>query len=543
MKKKKIKESFLIIVTLLCYTSSCRSNDTDSQITGKNAVIQVNFAKDEYTDFVSNGEQASVRQNTVPGDYSAQKNEIPFGDFILITELKPEISSQRNMMLQAGLNSAAATVIQRAIKFRVVVYNAAGEYDSSYIYSIGANGSVTADSGKQMALDGGKNYTFVVYSYNTNIAPNENLAGSNLNTASVSFSSAQDLMYYSTSMIPSGEANAQNRLNVVLKHMLSSITVIVDSAPTNGYNITNISGATIGKSFGTATINLATGNVTSSGSTNNLAVSFPANPNTSVLQSAPILINNTSGINDGNFNINSITVGPLTQGPVTLLNNLRIQPGVRYSLTVRLVPQDIFIDDTTSVPGQTIKTVRINGKVWMRNNLGDNRTNVDLPPFNQSNYYQFGRSTIVANTGTQPGEIAGWNTSAAANNAWNSGTETIPVKTANDPCPNGYRIPTVRELQSLLDNTVHTQLGTTPPSDSNFDNAMVYTSKRNNAVKLTIPAIGARNGGAGRLNNRGLRSNLWTSTAVDNSTANANTTSGVTIHVKRTGDPVRCVAQ
>jgi len=32
---------------------------------------------------------------------------------------------------------------------------------------------------------------------------------------------------------------------------------------------------------------------------------------------------------------------------------------------------------------------------------------------------------------------------------WNAGTETTPVKTANDPCPAGWRLPTKTELESL----------------------------------------------------------------------------------------------
>ena len=31
----------------------------------------------------------------------------------------------------------------------------------------------------------------------------------------------------------------------------------------------------------------------------------------------------------------------------------------------------------------------------------------------------------------------------------NLGSETVPVKTANDPCPNGWRVPTAEEFQSL----------------------------------------------------------------------------------------------
>src|SRR5574344_2401560 len=35
---------------------------------------------------------------------------------------------------------------------------------------------------------------------------------------------------------------------------------------------------------------------------------------------------------------------------------------------------------------------------------------------------------------------------------WNSGTETVPVRTENDPCPTGWRIPTQTELYALIGN-------------------------------------------------------------------------------------------
>jgi len=35
---------------------------------------------------------------------------------------------------------------------------------------------------------------------------------------------------------------------------------------------------------------------------------------------------------------------------------------------------------------------------------------------------------------------------------WNRGTEATPIKTANDPCPTGWRVPTRKELQSLIES-------------------------------------------------------------------------------------------
>ncbi|PRQ82796.1 hypothetical protein CMT86_19215, partial [Elizabethkingia anophelis] len=35
---------------------------------------------------------------------------------------------------------------------------------------------------------------------------------------------------------------------------------------------------------------------------------------------------------------------------------------------------------------------------------------------------------------------------------WNSGTEAFPVKASKDPCPSGFRIPTAREWQSVINS-------------------------------------------------------------------------------------------
>ena len=38
---------------------------------------------------------------------------------------------------------------------------------------------------------------------------------------------------------------------------------------------------------------------------------------------------------------------------------------------------------------------------------------------------------------------------------WNSGTDAAPVKTANDPCPDGWRVPTRNELEGLLSTIIN----------------------------------------------------------------------------------------
>ena len=75
------------------------------------------------------------------------------------------------------------------------------------------------------------------------------------------------------------------------------------------------------------------------------------------------------------------------------------------------------------------------------------------------------------------------------NNAlWNSGTETVPVKTANDPCPDGWRVPTHNEFSKLALTTNVTTVLTTQNGINGClctDNAPPYNS-------LFIPAADTR---------------------------------------------------
>ncbi|AQX83714.1 fimbrillin family protein [Elizabethkingia bruuniana] len=534
MRKIKLSNALSISLPafLLWFSVSCRSSDTDSKTLNTDQVaINVNLAQDDYEDVVNKNVQASTSQSLTSNNNQMQRQTVPFGGgFDLVAELKPDTSSLKSIA-QAGINPVAATTpIQRAIKFRIVVYNASGQYDSSYMYSVSATGAVTPDSGVPMKLNGGESYTFIAYSYNTNVAPADNLVGSNLSTATISATSTQDIMYYKTTMTPDGNTGVQNYLNVILKHSFSTITVNVDASLTNGYNITNITGATLGKVFPTATIALNSGTVTSSGTATTIAVPFPANPNSNnVTATSAVIINNANNTNDGTFNIASLTIGPLT-GTNVAFNNLIIQPGARYNMTIKLIPQDSFFDDTTSLPGTTFKVARINGKVWMRYNLGVDpltNPNPDLTaPSNTGlfgNYYQWGVITPAALGNAEPGPIIPWNTSIVpAANAWNSGTETAPVKViTNDPCPANFRVPTTTEFQDLVSSTVQTNTNDTSwdnGSTTNYASVKVFTSKRDKNVILSFPAAGYRINTDGTLNtaagiSRGNIGIYWTSSA------------------------------
>jgi len=72
---------------------------------------------------------------------------------------------------------------------------------------------------------------------------------------------------------------------------------------------------------------------------------------------------------------------------------------------------------------------------------------------------------------------------------WNSGTETTPVKTVNDPCPAGWRVPTKTELKSL-ENSV---------SEIGKLNGIFGRYYGDGTEKLFLPAAGYRGENTGTL--------------------------------------------
>jgi hypothetical protein len=130
--------------------------------------------------------------------------------------------------------------------------------------------------------------------------------------------------------------------------------------------------------------------------------------------------------------------------------------------------------------------VKINGKIWMRNVLGDNRINPEIGPF-EYNYYQFGNPNAVANANNMPSSLPNWDLDMfQPANVWNLGTESNPIKNyQKDPCPRGYRVPTATEYQALIDATTQSSI-----YDYSGSTASLLTSKKDNPVKLIFPGKG-----------------------------------------------------
>ncbi|MDV3721082.1 hypothetical protein CMU38_17820, partial [Elizabethkingia anophelis] len=375
MINNKVRLGYLLILISI-FIFSCRSSDTENSLVKGTAVVNVNLQGESFEDGGDSSAQAVIGKDNF-GSLNAssiQRREVSLNkDFDLIAELSPvKISASSGSQASIKNNLMAATettMLGNSVKYKVVVYKSSGEYVTERDYIHGQEASTSV-----LNLDGDSNYTFIVYSVNsTTILPSvtfSDISNKTLSTSSLSgITGDNDFMYYRKDMQVSG--NGPNYLNAILTHKLSLITSTIDASAT-GYNITAVD-SNFDSHFPTYNVDLSSGLVSRTGTVGNAAVIFPV-LGTSVVVSQPTLINGSTTI--GKFIISSMTIGPYTQSvPRDALTGLKITPGVKYNLKLTIVPTDIYLNFS----GQS--AVRINGKIWMRYNLGaDMTSNPDQDP-------------------------------------------------------------------------------------------------------------------------------------------------------------------
>lgn len=163
--------------------------------------------------------------------------------------------------------------------------------------------------------------------------------------------------------------------------------------------------------------------------------------------------------------------------------------------------------------------------------------------------YQWGRSTPAVTQSqdqANPGAM-GLNTSYAPDGSWQNG-----VKTGNDPCPNGYRVPSRQEWDGVVTYNSITKLGTWVNSATNYSSALKFGNS------LVLVSVGHRSAinsfavvnrgvyglywGAGEQYPTGNNGDRLVITGIPDaySSSGAYTTNGV---IRSTAIAVRCIAQ
>lgn len=244
----------------------------------------------------------------------------------------------------------------------------------------------------------------------------------------------------------------------------------------------------------------------------------------------------------GGFLVFNITGTPLVTGIATFNINFA---GKACILNIQVHPKTSFDD---------VVNISVDGKIrqMMTRNLGANPTlDPDVPTQAiMGDYFQWGKKSAVATPYTPPAAIPGWSTERAADKAWNSGTEAVPLKTINDPCPSGFRVPTKSEWvafkQASSTNNIGTWSTTKYDGVSNFSAAKKFI---NNGNIITLPTAGRHASGTGALDSRAYGASYWSSTEFSATNSyNLTFSEGATIYPdydfnKAVGMSVRCISE
>jgi uncharacterized protein (TIGR02145 family) len=138
------------------------------------------------------------------------------------------------------------------------------------------------------------------------------------------------------------------------------------------------------------------------------------------------------------------------------------------------------------------------------------------------------------------GEISGWDETFAPDGAWSDN-----VKTANDPCPSGFRMPTQNQWDGVRNNNPQSNVGTWNSDDTNYSSALLFGSD------LILPAAGNRSYDYGGLNDRGDKGNYWSSSEFADDYGprklylyfRGETPAGFGYSLSTFGNSVRCIAE
>jgi len=209
-----------------------------------------------------------------------------------------------------------------------------------------------------------------------------------------------------------------------------------------------------------------------------------------------------------------------------------------YELPVANIDSITFVrvQRPSQPPIETDTGVVINGVRWATRNVDMPNTFAENPE-SLGMFYQWDRNIGWSSTDPMINSNGGttWDSFAPTGSTW---------ERANDPCPQGWRVPTREEIETLGNTANVSSQWTTV----NGVNGRTFTD-RNTGNSIFLPAVGWRNSPRGALLVAGDDGVYWSSTFIG--TANAwglgfvrgSVSAGTVILIRAGGSSVRCVAE
>jgi len=417
----------LFILSVFLFIFSCRTTIENDELhneyisSGNPVPIEINFLGTEWKNenIKDIGNYSSLVVNNNNQNYAYNIDNFTF------TEVKKILDKSKNNEYFSSLglaNEAKTGILEDGIKYKILAYKKNG---NSYIFHKSCD--FTAGNNSKIILDAEQNYTFLIFSMETKELPeivNENDFENVHFSLDKSDLNSQILYQRIDDFVPNGYIN--DTLPVKLKHVNSNIRLILDSSKlirdNEGKKIISISNSWI-------TYNRPKDVKLSdiSSSTNLEEVKVPINNFRVTDGKGMVMVSEfiSAFLIDPNENIKfhtDVKVEGITSH--SKINNLligNIKQGWQQTFHLKQLVCGAYLG-----PNET------NFRELMCHNLGDGYSGIWVDKF-AGNRYAWGRKAIVSSDTKNDYE---------EENIW---------RNDENPCPDGYRVPTLEKWRAIFD--------------------------------------------------------------------------------------------